>query len=103
VQTEQKSKAARIAIAVTCANCSRLIEAAVAGNVRCSCGYRFAVTENDVSEQARKQKDRKQKCIHLGPQVGTADCDCQTKPRVYACSLHGLVSATNERQRRSGT
>jgi len=30
-------------------------------------------------------------CVHRGDKIGTADCGCAGKPKVYQCSIHGLA------------
>ena len=69
-----------------CPACNRRLPVSVAGNVRCVCGHRFLASGDAITATPTKQLP----CVHLGEQVGTADCDCQSKPRVYACGLHGL-------------
>lgn len=74
----------------TCPSCSRTLFVDMPGNVRCICSHLFAVTSIDAFAGRQIRRTAAVPCSHLGPIVGKADCDCKTKPSVYACDLHGL-------------
>jgi hypothetical protein len=78
---------------LTCADCGRSLGLVHVYPVRCSCGIRIAGESTAPPEQTRRKPrkpDNPLPCINLGEQVGTADCDCATKPLAYACEIHGI-------------
>lgn len=63
--------------------CGRILHPARLYPLYCVCGHKHL--GEPVSSPPRSEA-----CTHLGEQVGIADCDCATKPRVYVCDLHGI-------------
>jgi hypothetical protein len=73
-----------------CPSCQKRLPVDIAGKVRCLCGHIFTADAVGGLPEPAKRRSNQEPCVNLGPQVGTADCDCATKPRVYACELHGI-------------
>ena len=75
---------------IQCPLCRRSLPVDIAGKVRCLCGHIFTADKVGGLSEPTKRRSNQEPCCHLGEQVGTADCDCKTKPRVYSCKLHGI-------------
>jgi hypothetical protein len=62
-----------------CDRCGRLLIAITDRNVRCPCGHLIPAGRAELP------------CVHRGEVIGTADCGCAGKPKVYQCGIHRLA------------
>jgi hypothetical protein len=78
---------------ITC-HCGRLHKSVAFFPLRCRCGAVHSGDGESVktkSPHVRQSEQRRlRKCGHRGEIIGTADCDCQSKPPVYQCGVHDL-------------
>jgi len=67
--------------------CGRSLYSARLYPLHCDCGKKHFC--DDMPPAANQSTEPV--CVHRGDKIGTADCGCAGKPKVYQCGIHGFA------------